>query len=177
MVGILIGTKGRGSNMAALIQAGLPVALVVAPSPEAPGLARAAELGVPTLALDPRRDDLVAPLKAAGVTVLCLAGYLRLLPDSVLDAFPGRVLNIHPALLPRHGGKGMYGMHVHEAVVASGDTETGCTVHQVTSVYDDGQILGQLRCPVHPGDTANDVAARVLALEHELYPSVVRSLL
>lgn len=181
MVGILVGGKGRGSNMRALISAGLPVSIVVGPSADAPALDVAAELGVATKVLDSRSPDfgpqLIEVLHAAGVQVLCLAGFLRLLPSSVLAAWPGRVLNIHPALLPAFGGRGMYGMHVHEAVRASGVTETGCTVHLVTEEYDEGAILAQLRCPVLPDDTAEDIAARVLALEHELYPHVVRGLL
>lgn len=175
VLGILIGTKGRGSNMAALIRAGLPVSLVVAPSPSAPGLAVAEELGVATAVVQP--EGFAEAFLAAGAEWICLAGYLRLLPSAVLESFPGRVLNIHPALLPAFGGKGMYGMHVHEAVRASGVTETGCTVHRVTPVYDEGEILGQMRCPVLASDTAEDIAARVLSLEHQLYPEVVRGLL
>lgn len=104
-----------------------------------------------------------------GCEWVCLAGYLRLLPVEVLDQFPNRVLNIHPALLPKFGGKGMYGHHVHEAVLAAGETESGCTVHFVNEQYDDGAVILQKRCPVLPKDTADMLAARVLQLEHMAY--------
>jgi phosphoribosylglycinamide formyltransferase-1 len=149
------------------------VALVVAPRDDAPGLAVARAMGLYTAAIDdqdPRfADRLVDEMDRAGCAWLCLAGYLRLLPPSVLAARPGRVLNIHPALLPRFGGKGMYGERVHAAVLAAGETESGCTVHLVTDRYDDGPILLQRKCPVKPEDTPETLAARVLELEHRAY--------
>ena len=182
-VAVLVGSKGRGSNMAALAQAGqsgaMPgqVVLVVAPLASTPALETAADLGVPTAVLSWKADGyaeaLLAALQDAEVDIICLAGYMTLLPSVVLDAFPGRVLNIHPALLPKFGGKGMYGHHVHEAVVAAGERESGCTVHLVTPVYDEGQIVVQLRCPVGPNDTPESLAARVLELEHRAYPMAV----
>jgi folate-dependent phosphoribosylglycinamide formyltransferase PurN len=116
-------------------------------------------------------------LGEAGANLICLAGYLRLLPTEVLEAFPGRVLNIHPALLPRHGGKGMYGMRVHEAVLASGDKETGASVHFVTERYDEGGVILQRRCNVEPGDTPETLAARVLREEHLAYVEAIRKVL
>lgn len=113
----------------------------------------------------------------AGATLVCLAGFTRLLPKEVLGAFPERVLNVHPSLLPRHGGPGMYGRRVHEAVLAAGDAESGCTVHLVNERYDEGAIVLQARCPVEPDDTPERLAARVLALEHQVYPEAVRGLL
>ncbi|MFN3683119.1 MAG: formyltransferase family protein, partial [Fimbriimonadaceae bacterium] len=110
-------------------------------------------------------------------TLVCLAGYMRLLPKEVLDSFPNRVLNIHPALLPKFGGKGMYGMRVHEAVLRAGEAESGCTVHLVNERYDEGPIVVQLRCPVLPDDTPETLAARVLELEHRAYPEAVRKVL
>ena len=110
-------------------------------------------------------------------TIVCLAGFTRLLPSEVLTAFPRRVLNIHPSLLPRHGGPGMYGRRVHEAVIASRDTESGCTVHLVTERYDEGEIVLQAHCPVLPDDSPETLAARVLALEHRTYPEAVRRIL
>ena len=110
-------------------------------------------------------------------TVVCLAGFTRLLPSEVLAAFPRRVLNIHPSLLPRHGGPGMYGRRVHKAVIASGDPESGCTVHLVTERYDEGQVVLQARCAVLPGDSPETLAARVLELEHQVYPESVRRIL
>jgi len=131
------------------------------------------------VAIIPPGEDYGGRLLAAltGSELVCLAGYTRLLPDEVLRAFPESVLNVHPALLPKFGGKGMYGRHVHEAVLASGETESGCTVHKVTEVYDEGPIIVQLRCPVEPGDTPDTLAARVLALETKAYPEAVKSLI
>ena len=100
-----------------------------------------------------------------------------LLPLEVIEAFPNRVLNVHPSLLPRHGGPGMYGARVHEAVLASGDRESGCTVHLVTERYDEGQVVLQARCPVFAGDTPETLAARILELEHRAYPDAVRRVL
>jgi phosphoribosylglycinamide formyltransferase-1 len=111
--------------------------------------------------------------KLEGCEWLCLAGFLRILPSEVLNRFPDRVLNIHPSLLPKYGGKGMYGRHVHEAVLSGGETESGCTVHLVNEKYDDGEIVLQKRCPVLPDDTPETLAARVLKLEHEAYPEAL----
>lgn len=120
----------------------------------------AAEVGVETL----------AALRAADVHVIFLAGYLRLLPSAVCGAFAHRILNVHPALLPAFGGKGMWGMKVHEAVLRSGARVSGATVHLVEERYDEGAILAQWPVPVHPGDDASALAARVLRVEHRLYP-------
>ena len=179
---ILIGAKGRGSNMAALLRACAngPILAqacrVIAPRM---GTAAAANAGgVDVIVVEPGEAygrRLVEAL--TGATIVCLAGFTRLLPTEVLDAFPGRVLNVHPSLLPRHGGPGMYGLRVHEAVLASGDVESGCTVHQVTERYDEGRIVLQARCPVLAGDTPESLAARVLELEHRTYPEAVRQLI
>lgn len=173
-IGILVGTKGRGSNMAAIIQAcqdgripSSSVAMVVAPSETAPALQRAKELGVATRAI-PYDERFASELLGAfaGCDVICLAGFMRLLPTEVLNAFPDRVLNIHPALLPKFGGKGMYGHHVHDAVIAAGERESGCSVHAVNERYDEGPVLLQLRCTVDPDETPESLAAKVLDLEH-----------
>ncbi len=142
------------------------------------GTEAAANAGVEVRVVEPG-DGYGARLVRAleGATVVCLAGFTRLLPEEVLRAFPGRVLNIHPSLLPRHGGPGMYGRRVHEAVLASGDVESGCTVHFVTERYDEGAVLLQARCSVLEGDTPDTLAARVLELEHRTYPEAVRRLL
>jgi len=116
------------------------------------------------------------PARGRGLAVdfICLAGYMRLLPSEVLELFPRRILNIHPALLPKHGGKGMYGHHVHEAVLAAGDAESGASVHYVTENYDEGDVILQRRCPVLPDDTPETLAARVLVEEHEAYVEALR---
>jgi len=178
-VAILVGTHGRGTNMRALAEAcargdvPAPVALVVSPKDGTGAVEAARELGLRVEILPYKDPDyaarLLKALRDAGARWVCLAGYMRLLPLDVLEAFPDRVLNIHPALLPKFGGKGMFGRHVHEAVLAAGEPESGCTVHLVNELYDEGRILLQKRCPVEPGDTPETLAARVLALEHVAY--------
>lgn len=116
-------------------------------------------------------------LQKQGVDLIVLAGFMWLVPTSLVRAFPNRIINIHPALLPKFGGKGMYGHHVHEAVVAAGETESGITIHYVNEHYDEGQIIFQASCPVGPTDTPDDVARRVQVLEHEHYPRIVAELL
>jgi phosphoribosylglycinamide formyltransferase 1 len=150
------------------------VGVVVSPLDATPAVEGARRLDIPVAIVPPEEPYGPRLLEALdGCDVVCLAGYLRLLPNEVLRAFPRRVLNIHPALLPKFGGKGMYGRRVHEAVLAAGETESGCTVHLVTERYDEGEILVQKRCPVLPGDTPETLAARVLELEHEAYPEAV----
>lgn len=181
---VLVGAKGRGSNLRAIVGAcasgevPAQVVRVVTPDSSSPAAQWALDSGIP--AVEVRRtenytSDLLRALQ--GIDIVCLAGYLYLLPPEVLAAHPGRVLNIHPALLPKFGGQGMYGLRVHEAVLASGDAESGCTVHLVTERYDEGEALVQLRCPVLPGDTPETLAARVLQLEHQAYPQAIRGLI
>ena len=112
-----------------------------------------------------------------GIDLIVLAGFLWLIPNSLLHAFPGRIINIHPALLPRYGGKGMYGRHVHEAVLASGDKESGISIHYVNEVYDEGRVIFQAKCRVEPGDTPESLAARVHQLEYRHYPTIIEKLL
>jgi len=171
-VGILVGPRGRGSNMAAISRSGLAeVAVVISPTETAPAVQVARDLGL-TATVVPTGDEYGSRLVTAlgKLDFVCLAGYMRLLPVEVLRRFEGRVLNIHPSLLPKYGGKGMYGSRVHEAVLAAGDTVSGCTVHYVNEKYDEGSPLLQLQCPVLPDDTPDTLAARVLALEHQAYP-------
>lgn len=124
----------------------------------------------------------VAPDEAAlgaaleGCDIVCLAGYARLVPPDLVTKFRGRMLNVHPALLPKHGGKGMYGMRVHEAVIAAAEPKSGCTVHLVDEVYDHGETLLQMECAVMLADTPETLAARVLALEHIAYPRALLDL-
>ncbi len=122
-------------------------------------------------------DDAMAhELKAANVELIVLAGYMRKLGPTTLAAFSKRILNVHPALLPKFGGQGMYGTHVHEAVLTSGDKATGVTIHIVDGEYDHGPIVMQAEVPVEPGDTPDTLAARVQAKEQELYPQVLRKI-
>lgn len=179
-VAILI--SGGGSNMLALVRdmtgdhPAFPV-LVASNDPAAGGLAKAAALGIPTAALDnrayPSREafeaDLARILDAANPDVICLAGFMRILTPGFIRHYEGRMLNIHPSLLPKYPG-----LHTHARALAAGDTEAGCTVHEVTADLDAGPILGQARVPVLPGDTPDTLAARVLIQEHRLYPAVLR---
>ncbi|MFC2967516.1 phosphoribosylglycinamide formyltransferase [Acidimangrovimonas pyrenivorans] len=180
-VAILI--SGGGSNMVALAESMVgdhparPV-LVLSNDPQAGGLKKAAAMGIPTAAVDHRpfgkdraafEAELLKPLLAAEPDIVCLAGFMRVLTPDFVARFEGRMLNIHPSLLPKYPG-----LHTHRRAIDAGDAEAGCTVHEVTSVLDSGPILGQARVPVRPGDTAEMLAARVLEQEHKLYPAVLR---
>ncbi len=181
-IAILVGSQGRGSNMANLASAcasgrlGARAALVVSPRAGTKAVSRAEALRVPVEVLNHREEGYADRLLALldGMDLVCLAGYMTLLPGAVVEAFPNRVLNIHPALLPKFGGKGMYGIHVHEAVIAAGEAESGCTVHYVSERYDEGAVILQKRCPVLPGDTPESLAERVLDLEAIAYPEAAQ---
>ena len=177
---IAVAISGRGSNLEALHRAlaggaAAKIVLVVSDRPDAGGLERARQWGVSTEVLLQPADGAVwlADLRKYAVDLLVLAGYLRLVPGKVIAAYRGRIVNVHPALLPDFGGKGMYGRRVHEAVLASGARETGATVHLVDEAYDHGATLAQARVPVLAGDTPDLLARRVLELEHRLLPAVV----
>jgi formyltetrahydrofolate-dependent phosphoribosylglycinamide formyltransferase len=177
---VAVAVSGRGSNLEALLRAlrpGAPaeVVLVLSNRPEAGGLERARAHGVPAEVLaDPANaGDWLERLEAHRVDLVVLAGYLKLVPAPVIARYRDRIVNVHPALLPAFGGKGMYGRRVHEAVLASGARESGATVHVVDEVYDRGAILARGRVPVLPGDTPDRLAARVLEVEHRLLPAVV----
>lgn len=181
-LGVLI--SGRGSNLQAIHSANLDnaeISIVISNRPDAAGLIWAKEQGLPTLAIDSTGKkraevdgEILAACQKSGVDALVLAGYDRIISDALLNAYPNRIVNIHPSLLPAYGGKGMVGHKVHEAVVNAGETQSGCTVHLVTPNVDEGPILGQRPVPVLAGDTPEALAARVLAQEHLLYPLVLR---
>ncbi|MFN3661928.1 phosphoribosylglycinamide formyltransferase [Yoonia sp.] len=180
-VAILI--SGGGSNMVALGRSmtgdhpARPV-LVLSNDPQAGGLAKAADMGIPVQAIDhkPFGKDRAAfeaalhdALLAAQPDIICLAGFMRILGADFITSWDGRILNIHPSLLPKYRG-----LHTHARALEAGDTHHGCTVHQVTAALDDGPVLGQARMAVLPGDTPATLAQRLLALEHALYPAVLR---
>ena len=180
-VRVAVLVSGGGTNLQALLDAlhDSPlarVARVISSRADAGALERARRASVPTAVLRDPGDpaELLAALGDAQLVVL--AGYLKLVPAAVVSRFRGRMINIHPALLPEFGGPGMYGQHVHEAVLASGATESGATVHIVDEAFDRGQIIAQERVPVRPGDTRETLAARVLDAEHRLLPRVVLEL-
>jgi formyltetrahydrofolate-dependent phosphoribosylglycinamide formyltransferase len=177
---IAVAISGRGSNLEALLNAlgaGAPaeIVLVLSDRPEAAGLSLARARMIPAEVLSNPADGTswLSLLERNSVELVVLAGYLKLVPPQVIAAYRGRILNIHPALLPSFGGKGMFGHRVHEAVLASGATESGATVHLVDELYDHGSVLAQMRVPVVPGDTADVLAQRVLEVEHRLLPAVV----
>ena len=176
---IAILASGGGSNLQALIDAcrndaPAEIALVLT-NGEVGATRRAREAGLAIALIDDPDDAgaLLAALSAAEVELVVLAGYVRLVPADVVAAYAGRMINIHPALLPSFGGKGMYGLHVHRAVLAAGCTVTGPTVHLVTADYDRGPVLAQWPVPVAPGDTPETLRERVLVAEHQLLPAVV----
>ncbi|HMA40012.1 MAG TPA: phosphoribosylglycinamide formyltransferase [Gemmatimonadales bacterium] len=180
-VRVAVLASGGGTNLQALLDACGPAAparvtRVVSNRADAGALERARAAGIPGVVLRDPADaaELLAALGDADLVVL--AGYLKLIPAAAVARFPRRMINIHPALLPAFGGPGMYGHRVHAAVLASGATESGATVHYVDEQYDRGPIIAQRTVPVLPGDTAETLAARVLAVEHELLPQVVLEL-
>jgi len=177
---VAVAVSGRGTNLEALLHAlgpGAParVVLVLSNRADAAALHRAAGRGIATVTLRDPADsgEWLSALERYGADLLVLAGYLKLVPAEVIDRYRGRILNVHPALLPAFGGPGMYGRRVHEAVLASGARESGATVHLVDEVYDRGAILGQARVPVLAGDDPETLAARVLEAEHRLLPAAV----
>lgn len=181
-VNIAIFVSGSGTNCENLIRyfsgsERVNCALVVSNKADAYALVRAESLGVKT-AVAPKAQlndaGVMMPLlREHGIDFIVLAGFLPLVPDFLIDAFPRRIINIHPALLPKYGGKGMWGHHVHEAIKAAGERETGMTVHYVTPVCDSGEIIAQYRCELSPDDTVDDIAEKEHLLEMKHFPQVV----
>ena len=183
---IAIFASGSGSNCENLIRyfEGSDVvrcALVVSNKADAYVLERAKRLGVPT-AIMPKAllndaDEMMPLMREYDIDFIVLAGFLPLVPNFLLDAFPRRIVNLHPALLPKYGGKGMWGHHVHEAVKAAGETETGMTVHWVTPVCDGGDIIAQYKCEIAPSDSVEDIAEKEHQLEMRYFPEVVERII
>jgi phosphoribosylglycinamide formyltransferase-1 len=178
--------SGAGSNAQVLIDhfkntALAQVALIVCNKPGAGVLQIAEREGIPALLIEKERffrgDGYVPQFEQAGIQMVVLAGFLWKVPQALLDHFPRRIINIHPALLPKYGGKGMYGAFVHEAVLRAGDEETGITIHYVDEQYDHGDVIYQARCAVAPGADAAAVSRAVQQLEHYHYPRVIESLM
>ena len=182
---IAIFVSGSGTNCENIIRhfqasESISIKLVVSNRSDAFALERAKRLGVPS-AIVPKAKlndpDVILPLlKEYGIDFIVLAGFLPLIPDFLIDAYPRRIVNIHPARLPKHGGKGMWGHHVHEAVKAAGDTETGITIHYVSPVCDGGEIIAQFSTPVAPDDTPDTIADKVHVLEMAHFPEVLQQL-
>lgn len=183
---LAIFASGSGSNAASIMdyfsdRSDVDIAFILTNKPNAGVIRRAYQRSIPVIVANKHRindpDFMKMELCNAGVDYIILAGFLLLIPAFLLKTYPNRILNIHPALLPKYGGKGMYGMHVHEAVKAAGDTQSGPTVHFVNEQYDDGSIIEQEHVALNPYDTPEDIAAKVLALEHVMYPKVIDRLI
>jgi phosphoribosylglycinamide formyltransferase-1 len=183
---IAVFVSGSGTNCENLIRYfmntdNIRVALVVSNKPEAYALVRAQRLNVPTAVVtkaELNNEDVMMPLlQQHAVGMIVLAGFLPLVPDFLVEAFPRRIINIHPSLLPKYGGKGMWGRHVHEAVKAAGDTETGMTVHYVSNVCDGGEIIAQFRVAVSPDDSVDEIMEKEHQLEMRHFPVVIEKLI
>ena len=179
---IAIFASGSGSNAENIAEyfkdsANVSISLIVCNKADAFVLERAKRLGIPSKVVTGAgmKDEkaVMALMKEYGIDFIVLAGYLLLVPKYLVDAYPNAIVNIHPALIPLHCGKGMYGDRVHEDVIACGDKQSGITIHYVNEFFDNGDIIFQATCPVEPGDTAHDVATKVHALEYAHFPRVI----
>jgi phosphoribosylglycinamide formyltransferase 1 len=183
---IAIFASGGGSNALKIIEhfansAEVKVALVVANKAKAGVLEKAANHHIPTLIIGRKSfyetEDLLTQLNEYGIDFIALAGFLWLIPTYLVDAFPNKIVNIHPALLPKYGGKGMYGMNVHQAVHAAKDPISGMTIHFVNAHYDEGNIIFQAQCELSETDTPEEIASKVLVLEHRYFPQVIENVI
>ncbi|MDR0395523.1 MAG: phosphoribosylglycinamide formyltransferase [Tannerella sp.] len=186
MENIAVFASGSGTNAENIMKyfschAAVRVAVVLSNKPDAGVHLRAKHFAVPsftfTNAAFGEASPILRKLAEYHTDFIVLAGFLLKIPVEIIHAYTGKIINIHPALLPRFGGKGMYGDHVHRAVVAAKETQTGITIHYVNEEYDEGAVIFQQTCPVFPSDTAGDVAAKVHELEYKYYPGVIEKLL
>lgn len=182
MIRIAIFASGNGSNAEQMMQyfehhKEVEISLLLSNNPKAFALQRAAKRGVPKLVFNRemfyQTEDVLDVLKQNQIDIIVLAGFLWLIPSGLIQAYPGRIINIHPALLPKYGGKGMYGMHVHEAVIANHEKQSGITIHLVNEQYDEGNIIFQAVCDVSPEDTPETLAEKVHALEYAYFPQTI----
>lgn len=186
MIHLAIFVSGSGTNCENIIRYfkdnnHIRVALVLSNRSDAHALEKAERLGVKTIVMpkaDFNNEEMIMPLmKKEHIDFIVLAGFLLMIPDFLIKAYDHRMINLHPALLPKYGGKGMYGHHVHEAVKASGDSETGMTVHWVSNICDGGEIIRQYKTAISPDDTPEDIAAKEHKLEMEYFPKTIEELL
>lgn len=187
MKNIVVFASGSGSNFQSIIDATLSQQIpgkitgLITDRDDIKAIERAVKHDIPFNIIQPSMlgtaqdfaSALIHSLEQFDADVIVLAGYLKKIPDAVIKKYEGRILNIHPSLLPKYGGKGFYGIKVHQAVVYHNEQESGCTVHLVTEVYDDGPILGQSKVSLSENETAESLAKKVLVLEHSLYPKVI----
>ena len=183
---IAIFASGSGSNARKILEYfegrdNISVALILTNKHSAGVLAHAKEFDVPTLRIDRPffydSQSILDVLEIEKVDLIVLAGFLWLIPNYLIEAYPNKIVNIHPALLPKYGGKGMYGHHVHEAVKDNGDSESGMTIHYVNEKFDEGNHIFQAKCDLEESDTAEDISKKVLVLEHRHYASVIDDIL
>ena len=186
MTNIAIFVSGSGTNCENIIRhftdsKNVKIALVLSNRSDAYALVRAEKYNIPTVILPKtdfyKEDQLLGLMQTYGIDFIVLAGFLLMIPDFLIHAYNRRMVNLHPALLPKFGGKGMYGHHVHEAVKAAGETETGMTVHWVSSICDGGEIIAQYCTPINPEDTPDDIAAKEHILEQKYFPTVIEQVL
>jgi len=184
---VAVFASGSGSNFQALIDASEAGTLhakicgLVTNNPDAKALNRAVKHQIPVFVINPADFsepevyvwELLSKLQEWNPDLIALAGYLKKVPEKVIRAYPNRMVNIHPSLLPKFGGKGFYGKRVHQAVLDAGEKESGCSVHVVTPEYDEGPVIGRATVPVKPNDTAETLAKRVLDQEHKLFPTII----
>ncbi|OFY58914.1 MAG: phosphoribosylglycinamide formyltransferase [Bacteroidetes bacterium RBG_13_46_8] len=186
MISLALFASGSGTNVENIVRhfdknPDIKIVGVFSNNPRAYVLERAKKLGIPAFVFN--RHEFYEPGKVIQLLHACetdwiiLAGFLWLIPEDLIAGFPGRIVNIHPALLPKYGGKGMYGERVHQAVIDNGDKESGITIHHVNSEYDRGDIIFQVRCPVLPDDTAETLAHRVHGLEYAYYPKILEKII
>jgi len=181
---IALFASGAGSNAENIIRyfSGsheLEFPFIISNRPDSGVHERAKKLMIPSYSFkknDFENGEVLKFLQTNTIDFIVLAGFLLKIPDNLLKAYPNKIINIHPALLPKFGGKGMYGSHVHEAVVAAGEKESGITIHYINENYDEGQIIFQAHCPILPADSPDDVATKVHALEYEYFPQIIRSI-
>jgi len=186
MTNIAIFVSGSGTNCENIIRhftdsKNVKIALVLSNRSDAYALVRAEKYNIPTVILPKtdfyKEEQLLGLMQTYAIDFIVLAGFLLMIPDFLIHAYNRRMVNLHPALLPKFGGKGMYGHHVHEAVKAAGETETGMTVHWVSSICDGGEIIAQYRTPINPEDTPDDIAAKEHILEQKYFPKVIEQVL
>ncbi|AZQ43375.1 phosphoribosylglycinamide formyltransferase [Nonlabens ponticola] len=183
---IVVFASGGGSNAQAIMDhfkdhKQVQVSLILSNNPRAGVLDRARAAGIEALSFNKyafaKANSIHTLLQHHQPDLIVLAGFLWKVPQFLIEDFPNKIVNIHPALLPKYGGKGMYGKHVHEAVVQNGEAQSGITIHYVNEHYDEGAIIKQATCDLQPDDNAQEVASKVLALEHKYYPQVIENLL
>ncbi|MFZ4412771.1 MAG: phosphoribosylglycinamide formyltransferase [Bacteroidales bacterium] len=186
MTKIALLASGSGSNVQRIVEyfssnKDINFPLIICNKKDAFVRERASNLAIPFLYLDKEEitqtDALLKVLKKNKIDWVVLAGFLLLIPSDVINAYKDRIINIHPALLPNYGGKAMYGMRVHEAVIANNETESGISIHYVNEKYDEGNIIFQAKCAIDQDDTAETLAAKIHLLEHEYFPKVIESLI